>query len=104
MKINSLTNTYTGISNSIVTPAILKNPFTGQILDTQGLWDTGATDSVITKSSAAKLGLIPTSKATVNGVHGQKDVNVYYVNITLNNNNITLNTHKKIVTGGNYLF
>ncbi len=92
MKINSLTNTYTGISNSIVTPAILKNPFTGQILDTQGLWDTGATDSVITKSSAAKLGLIPTSKATVNGVHGQKDVNVYYVNITLNNNNITLNT------------
>lgn len=92
MKVHSLTMAYPGISNRIVTEAILKNPFTNQDLNTYGLWDTGATDSVITKSSAEKLGLIPTSKATVNGVHGQKDVNVYYVNITLNNNNITLDT------------
>lgn len=29
--------------------------------------------------------------ATVRGVHGPKEVNVYFVNITLNNRNITLN-------------
>ena len=28
----------------------------------------------------------------VNGVHGMKEVNVYYLNVTLNNNQITIDT------------
>lgn len=76
----------------ITSPVVLTNPFTGEKISTKGIWDTGATNSVITKSSARKLGLIPISRAVVNGVHGEREVNVYYVNITLNNNQITLNT------------
>jgi predicted aspartyl protease len=61
-------------------------------MTTNGIWDTGATNSVVTKSTAVSLGLIPVSRARVRGVHGDRDVNVYYVNITLSNKNITLNT------------
>ena len=91
MKINALSYTSNGIACEIVTPVTLRNPMTGAVLETMGIWDTGATGSVITRSSAEKLGLVPVSKANVRGVHGTKVVNVYYVNITLNNNQITLN-------------
>lgn len=91
MAVHALTHKYPGLANIITTPVVLKNTFTGASLNTLGIWDTGATNSVITKSSATSLGLIPLEKAIVNGVHGPKEVNVYYVNITLNNENITLN-------------
>lgn len=89
--VNALNYRCNGIANEIVTPVTLKNPMTGASMNTMGIWDTGATGSVITKSSADKLGLIPVSKTYVRGVHGTKEVNVYFVNITLNNNQITLN-------------
>ena len=92
MIINALTYRHNGIARDIITPVKLKNLFSDQIIETKGLWDTGATDSVITKNTAKTLGLIPISKAIVNGVHGSKEVNVYYINITLNNNQITLDT------------
>lgn len=76
----------------ITSQVVLTNPFTGEHFSTKGIWDTGATHSVITKSSAQKLGLAPISRTVVNGVHGKKEVNVYYVNITLNNDQITLST------------
>ena len=60
-------------------------------IQTLGLWDTGATGSVITKKTAESLKLSPIKKATVIGVHGKKSVNVYFVNIALHNKNITLN-------------
>lgn len=92
MSVHALTHKHAGLADCIKTPVVLKNTFTGVDIKTLGIWDTGATNSVITKSAANSLGLIPVSKANVNGVHGPKEVNVYYVNITLNNDQITIST------------
>lgn len=92
MPVHALTHRGTDIEKSIITPVKVKTINTGKELATLGIWDTGATGSVVTKSTAQALGLIPITKTIVNGVHGPKPVNVYYVNITLNNNQITLNT------------
>lgn len=48
-----------------------------------GLWDTGASGTVISKNVVDKLGLVPTGKATVNHANGQSSVNVYLINIIL---------------------
>lgn len=40
----------------------------------QALWDTGATNTCITRRIAIKLGLRPSGKAEVSGVHGSKVV------------------------------
>ena len=90
-QIHALTNNNSGIARSIITPVEIKNIFTQNKVETTGIWDTGATDSVITKSTASSLGLLPVKRTRVRGVHGDKEVNVYYVNITLNNKNISIN-------------
>lgn len=92
MIVNALTNKAPGIVNRIVTPVKITNPVTSQVFNTTAIWDTGATNCTITATAAKALGLVPVSKATVNGVHGPKEVNVYFVTITLNNENITLTT------------
>ncbi|MCL1945831.1 MAG: aspartyl protease family protein [Chitinivibrionia bacterium] len=79
-----------GLSRRIVTPVAITNISTKETRFTEGIWDTGATGSVITKSTAAALGLPPIAKMRVRGVHGDRIVNAYYVNITLDNKNITL--------------
>jgi hypothetical protein len=89
-QVHALTLSKAGIADSIVTPVEIENMLTGQALQTTGIWDTGATGSVITKSTAAALKLLPINIAIVRGVHGVKEVNVYFVKITLNNRNITL--------------
>ncbi|MDR3189208.1 MAG: aspartyl protease family protein [Prevotellaceae bacterium] len=91
VQIQALTGHYPSINNRIITPVELKNVLTQQVLQTTGLWDTGATNSVVTKSAAKALGLRAITRAIARGVHGKKRVNVYYVNITLNKTNITLN-------------
>lgn len=88
---NALTVTHNAIVNCIKTPVTLINPFSGTSYNSLGLWDTGATNSAITKSTATKLGLKPITRTTVKGVHGWKDVNVYYVEVSLNNKQITIN-------------
>jgi hypothetical protein len=90
--IHALTNNNHRKTNKIITPVEIKNTYNNIKLPTQGLWDTGATGSVITKSTAAYLELLPIGRTNVRGVHGEKKVNVYFVNITLSNKNITLNT------------
>lgn len=90
IQVNALTSNYTGTSDAIITAVEIKNVANNQTVETTGIWDTGATNSVITKSIAQKLGLIPISVAKVRGVHGVQDVNVYFVNITLNNKNISV--------------
>lgn len=89
--INALTHRAVSVERCIQTPVIIKNAFTGKIVNSMGIWDTGATDSCITKSLADELGLPVIQKAQVNGVHGMQEANVYIVNITLNNQNITIN-------------
>ncbi len=92
MQIHTLTVTSPQIEKCIKTYVTLKNIHTGKEIKTLAIWDTGATDSVITRSAASSLGLKPVSKTIVNGVHGAKEVNVYYINITLHNDQITLNS------------
>ncbi|MRY85105.1 aspartyl protease family protein [Parabacteroides distasonis] len=91
MSVNALTIS-TPKSNVIKTDVKISNPKSGTHISTKGIWDTGATNSVITKSTAQALGLIPISMAKVIGVHGSKEVPVYRVSITLNNENISLET------------
>lgn len=50
-------------------------------VDCKGIWDTGATSSVITKNVVDKLGLKPISKTQVCGVNGKSIENVYLVNV-----------------------
>ena len=88
--VNALTYTSpNGIELSIITPVLIKNVLTRQTVKTTAIWDTGATGSVVTKEVARLLDLKPVSKTMVNGVHGSMESNVYNVNITLNNDQIT---------------
>jgi len=91
-QVNALTHESSTITNSIITSVNVTNTFTRDQLQTKGIWDTGATNSVVTKSTAQQLGLIPVSQAKVRGVHGIRSVNVYDVIITLHNKNIKLRT------------
>lgn len=88
--VKSLTCSYQGVVNVITTPVEVKNPVTKDSMSTHAIWDTGATNSVVTHAVAQKLGLAAMGKSTVLGVHGPKDVNVYFVNLTLNNKDISL--------------
>lgn len=90
MEVNAISSTFPGIVNEIITDVLVSNPITGEWLKTKAIWDTGATSCVITNSAASKLNLPVISKATVHGVHGDKEVNVHYVNLKLNNENIEL--------------
>ncbi len=91
MNINSLTVSYTGKVSAIVSPVEISNPLhNGGCISTQAIWDTGATNSVITLSSAKRLGLVPITRTPVNGVHGTQDANVYFVHVVLNNKQISL--------------
>ena len=90
--VHAITSKEKGIARRIVTPVELTNVFSGKSVKTKGIWDTGATGSVITKAMAKELDLQSYGKRKVRGVHGLKDVDEYFVNITLNNKNITLNT------------
>lgn len=90
--VHALTYHASGIENVLSTPVTLKNPFSGVTMETNAIWDTGATNCVITKSAAEKLGLKVIEKAISNGVHGSQEVNVYFINLTLNNQSISINT------------
>ncbi len=68
----------------------LKRSFDG-MMGFIGLWDTGATGSVITQSVAAACQLHPISFANVHHVGGKQVSPVYLVNLALPNNLIISN-------------
>ena len=86
--------TYVGISEPYKPASGLPHP---AVTAYKGLWDTGATGSVITKKVATDLGLLPTGKAVVHHADGTSTVNVYLVNIVLPNN---IDVHHVRVTEG----
>ena len=90
MQVHAITRPYLNISNSIVTDITIENPYSGMSIKTRGIWDTGATNSCISKKAAADLGLKPVQRTTVMGVHGSQEVNVYYITFILPNENIKL--------------
>ena len=92
MDVHALSRSFGNIVNCNTTTVSIQNTFTGQTLQTEAIWDTGATNSVITENCAQQLGLVCVSKTIVNSVHGSKESNVYYLNITLHNEQITINS------------
>ncbi len=88
---NALTINGGGISNVLVSDVGVSIPFSGSVeeqksLDIRnykGIWDTGATGSVITKKIADELGLIPTGQTEVHTASATEIKNTYLVNIYL---------------------
>lgn len=51
----------------------------------QGLWDTGATASVITQDVVDKCGLKPTGMTKVHGIHGAREMPTFLILLGLPN-------------------
>lgn len=51
----------------------------------EAIWDTGATNSVITQAVVDKCGLAQTGRAISHGIHGEELVETYLVSIVLPN-------------------
>lgn len=88
--VSALTYSFDEIKDDIITDVKAKNGIGDEIIISKGLWDTGAQGSAITQKAAQKLGLVAIKKTYVRGVHGVEEVNVYYIQIYLNNENITV--------------
>lgn len=109
---HAFTTKYTGVSNRIITPVRLSAAFDPAnppsppypLRETQALWDTGATGSVVTKPTAEALGLVPVGRATVQHAGGSSLSNTYLVNFVLPNNvqviGVLVSECEHIVGGG----
>ena len=91
MQINALTIKGKGILNVLMSDVIVEMPFIGQTAPllnkkVKGIWDTGATNSVINKSIVDALGLKPISMTQVHTASETINANVYLVNIILPSN------------------
>lgn len=75
--VHAITRSYQGISPNIISKINIRNPISGEKKLTLGIWDTGATNTVITKQCAQELNLPPIGKAVVKGVHSTKEVSRY---------------------------
>jgi hypothetical protein len=81
---------YSGIARALITDCAIAlpsatNPHPKQFFSFKAIWDTGATNSVITKNVVTKASLIPTGMVNAYGVHGESQVNTYIVDIGLPN-------------------
>lgn len=81
-----------GRLNKIVTAVAVSKPsLNGEppgakdIRQTTAIWDTGATQSVVTKATARSLDLVPSGMARMFHAGGESDVNAYLVNLHLPN-------------------
>ena len=97
-----------GRSNSILTKCGVSIPYIPNegivhppISDFLGLWDTGATGTVISKNVIDKLQLIPFTKLSVCHGAGESIANCYKVNLFLPNNVAfsTINAVEGVLTG-----
>lgn len=90
--VHALSRTYNKVAQQIVSDVTIKNLETGESCHTIAIWDTGATGCVISEDLAAQLHLIPTGYKDVNGISGKRRSAEYFINITLNNEQISLNS------------
>lgn len=74
---------FTDISISLPTNG---NPNKPRIVSFKGIWDTGATSTVVTKNVIESLGLVPSGKAEVSGVNSCQIANTYIIDLYLPNN------------------
>lgn len=54
-------------------------------IEVKGLWDTGASCTVITKEAANKLGIQPITQSITYHAQGESLVNIYFINVILPN-------------------
>lgn len=93
MRHHAFTTRYRGRTRVIFSKVGVCLPLTKQeaengsvkLKDYTAIWDTGATNSCITKKVAADLNLQPTGIAEVRHADGKSSVNTYLVNISLPN-------------------
>ncbi len=82
---------YNGIARQLLTECAIALPSATNPLPKKdfhkfkAIWDTGATNSVITENVVKKISLAPTGKINSYGVHGQSEVNTYILDIGLPN-------------------
>lgn len=89
----SFTLKFDGLANMLITDCFICEQFNPEIDNRphpnfeqfNGLWDTGASGTTITKNVVDKLGLIPTGLAQVSHANGISIVNTYLINIRLPN-------------------
>ena len=78
-------------AREIATPAKIgpscpgDRPFCPYPQEFLAIWDTGATESTITKELAARLGLYKISEITIHGVTGNAACNTYLIALSLPN-------------------
>jgi hypothetical protein len=90
---HAVTNSYSGRRNRIITKASVCDAYDPKsppsplpkIIETDALWDTGATGSVITPKIVKALGLTPSGKAFANHGGGRTEQDTYIINLMLPN-------------------
>jgi len=81
---NAITYRFNGSARKITTPIGVSMP-NGNTLEFTAVWDTGATNSIITTDVAKRLNLCSEGSIVVNGVTGSRSVDTYLVTFTLPN-------------------
>jgi hypothetical protein len=92
-RIHAFTVKHEGLANRIITPLGISKVFDPKnppeeippYSNTSALWDTGATNSCVTKAVADRVGLIPTGSGFVDHAGGRTERNRYTVNFLLPN-------------------
>jgi len=75
--------TFPGFVRLIITPATVMNLNSDKKLKVQALWDTGATNTMISKRVANTLSLKKTGEINIRSFAGEKSVNEYYLRLLL---------------------
>ena len=75
--------TFPGLIRSIITPARVMNLSSEKKLKVRALWDTGATNTMISKKIATTLALKKTGEISVRSFAGEKSVSEYYLRLLL---------------------
>lgn len=88
----SFTLSANGLSRILISECSVSKPFdplkgeaSQKIEKFNGLWDTGATATVISKKVVDILGLYPSGRTKVYHADGESDVNTYSINLYLPN-------------------
>ncbi|MDR2555914.1 MAG: hypothetical protein LBC64_10875 [Fibromonadaceae bacterium] len=84
MTSNAITYRYNDTAREITTPIYVSIPDKNS-LEFVAVWDTGATNSVITLDVAKRLNLCSEGSTVINGVTGSQVVDSYLVTFTLPN-------------------
>jgi hypothetical protein len=74
---------FPGFIHSIITPAMVMNLNSNKKLKVRALWDTGATNTMVSKKVTNALSLKKTGEISVRSFAGEKNVNEYYLRLLL---------------------